>query len=93
MEDRGTGLSGQLFWNRSQGNCPASACHGLGVETPQKDRVLPKPFSGPLRSTGPWLWVGLRAETIQVRFGGRIFLSSEPGKASWCVSRASMVWA
>lgn len=50
MEDRGTGLSGQLFWNRSQGNCPTSACHGLGVETPQKDRVLPKPFSGPLRS-------------------------------------------
>lgn len=27
------------------------ACHGLRAETPQKDRVLPKPFSGPLRST------------------------------------------
>lgn len=34
MEDRGTGPLGQLFWNRSPGNCPASACHGLRTETP-----------------------------------------------------------
>lgn len=81
MEDRGTGLSSQLFWNRSPGNCPASVCHGLKVETPQKDRVLPKPFSGPLRSTQPRPWVGLRAEPVTGQIWVQVFLCSEPGKA------------